>query len=909
LSIADQRVADAIAHMGQGRFAEAELLLRTVLQDFPEHAEAWHRLGVLALSAGHAGDAEGLIARSLAIQPQNPQARVNHGVALHALGRFEDSLAEYVAASAQDSNLVSAWINRAAPLQGLGRIDEAVAVLEHAITLDAQRPEAFNNLGNLYKEQGRLRDALAAYDQALALNPLMQEAFSNRLAAIKLDPTCDPQENLAWHRKWSAWFEAVCSDRLPLANSPDKSRRLRIGYVSPDCHSAMPDFIRPVWRHHDPGRFEVVVYFNRAPDFSRLPAPGLARVMAGMSDAQVAEQIRADGIDILVDLAAHTGKNRLGVFARQPAPVQITWLDYLGTTGLRSMQYRITDAIADPPGRTEAFHTESLLRMPQTEWCWEPPSDAAPVSPLPALRNGWLTFGSFNNHSKLTDETLAIWRDLLRQLPDARLIVAGVPDGYARERLRAILGAGDERLTLLSRTDVGSYRELIGSVDIALDPTPFSGATTTLDALWQGVPVATVGGPHSWSRSTASILAALELKAWVFESALDMTQALANVARAPEALAELRAMLRSRVANSPLVDAASFTRSLEDHFHRVWLKWCDDNAAASRGANPKVFDQSIARIHALNLAGGHEEALALAMQACDEWPSAKALQAALVQAALGWSRAREVSLAPVPAPARTGISFIICSIRPDRFAAISAQISSLFADHEVEVIGIHDARSLTEGYNRGAGRARFGTLVFCHDDIEFVNPDFASRVSHHLSHADLIGVAGASALVNGSWGDAGPPHLYGHVIHPAATGGFVYLVAGLQDQLMTGATALDGLWMACRREVWERVRFDEETFDGFHLYDIDFSHRASLAGFKVAVAGDLLIQHFSTGQYDQRWQRYNQRFLAKFPALSNVPNVDRYSLNVKLASIDQVKRLQQVLLHWRYGLPRTQMPA
>lgn len=907
----DQQVREAEQYFAANRFAEAEQRLREVLARSPRHPEALHKLGVIAFSAGHPGDAERLIRESLAIVPGNAAAWVNLGLALNALQRHAESVDAQRAALAIAPELESAHINQAGPLQALGRIDEAVAVLERAAKLNAERSETWNNLGNLYKEQGRVDDAVAAYDRALALDRFMQEAFSNRLAAMKLRSDIPPADNLAWHRRWSGWFEAVCSDRLPLRNTPDPSRRLRIGYVSPDCHTAMPDFIRPIWRHHDPARFEVFVYFNRAPNAARLPAVGASRTMAGLSDAQVAEQIRADGIDILIDLAGHTGKNRLGVFARQPAPVQITWLDYLGTTGLRAMQYRITDAIADPPGQTEDCHTESLLRMPHTQWCWEPPANAAPVTTLPALSHGALTFGSFNNYSKLTDATLALWRALLARLPETRLLVVSAPEGAARERLRRMLEVDDQRLILAPRVAAERYREMIGSVDIALDPTPFSGATTTLDALWQGVPVATVGGPHSWSRSTASILAALGLGDWRFQSSEDMTSALARLAREPAKLADLRGELRERVAASPLTDAAAFTRVLESHFEQAWRTWCDsritETVTGAEGA--KNFEQAVQRANALNAAGNTEDALLHALKACDEWPSAKALHAALAQAALGWSKGRDLAWPPLPVVPRTGISFVICSIRPERFAAISSQIDTRFADHDVEIIGIHDARSLTEGYNRGASRARFDTLVFCHDDIELMNADFASRMLHHLAHADLIGVAGASRLVNGSWGDAGPPHLHGQVIHPAADGGLIYLVAGLQDALMTGAQALDGLWMACRRAVWERVRFDELTFDGFHLYDIDFSHRARLAGFEVAVAGDLLVKHFSTGQYDQRWQRFNQRFLAKFPALCNVPNVDRYSLNVKLASMDQVDRLHRTLLNFRYGLPRTPMPA
>lgn len=902
MSIADQRVADAIAHMGQGKFADAELLLRTVLQDFPEHAEAWHRLGVLALSAGHAGDAESLIARSLSIQPQNPPARVNRGVALHALGRFEDSLAEYAAATAQDSNLVSAWINRAAPLQGLGRIDEAVVALEHAVTLDAERAETFNNLGNLYKEQGRLRDALAAYDRALALNPLMQEAFSNRLAAMKLCDDITPVENLVWHRRWSGWFEAVQRDHVPLDIAPDPGRKLRIAYLSPDCHTAVPDFIRPVWRQHDRDRFEVFVYFNhpRVASDPILPAPGPMRVMAVKSDEEVAHMIRADRIDILIDLAGHTGRNRLGVIARQPAPVQMTWLDYLGTTGLDAMHWRITDAVADPPGQTEDIHSETLLHLPDTQWCWEPPTDSAPpVADLPALKSGHLTFGSFNNFSKLTDATLRLWRDLLVALPEARLLVAGAPAGHGRERLADGLGACADRVHFVPRVSQNEYRGLIGTVDIALDPTPFSGATTTLDALWQGVPVATLGGPFPWSRSTQSLLSCLGLSDWSFASADAFIQAMRERAADLPALAALRAGLRERVAQSPITDAARFTSGLEANIRKVWRAWCAEQSAESVLSIPN-WDARFAKLATGDGVPALQSVLALyALR-----PSNAALHAEIARAALA-SVPNPVELDPVPHADRQSITFIICSIKPDKLTAIRGRIEHLFHDHDVEVIGLTDARSLSGAYNRGAAQAKGKWLVFCHDDIALPQEDFADRLFVHLAGHDLIGMAGASKLVDGHWERAGWPHLHGHILHRPPDGqGWVYYCAGLQAPVMTGLTAMDGVFLACRREVWESVKFDAETFDGFHLYDIDFSHRAARAGFRLAVPSDLLLVHDSTGRYDAVWQRCNERFLNKFPHQRGTPPAHRLSsLNVKLGTWDQVLRLRAALLAHGFGSP------
>lgn len=902
---ADQRVRDAEKHLAARRFAEAERCLREVLAQAPRHAEALHKLGVLAFSAGHPGDAERLIRDALSIAPGNAAAWVNLGLALNALQRFPEALEAQHAALAIAPALESAHINQASPLQALGRIDEAVEVLEHATKLNAERPETWNNLGNLYKEQGRVGDALTAYDRALALNPLMQEAFSNRLATMKLCADVPPGENLAWHRRWSGWFAAVERDYVPLEVTLEPARRLRIAYLSPDCHTAVPAFIRPVWRHHDPPAVEVFVYFNhpRAADDPQLPAPGARRIMAGRSDEEVARMIRADRIDVLIDLAGHTGKNRLGVIARQPAPVQMTWLDYLGTTGLDAMQWRITDAVADPLGETESILSERLIRMPDTQWCWEPPAQAPVLAPLPAGQNGFLTFGSFNNYSKLTDATLATWRELLSALPNARLLVAGAPEGRARQRLLDALSVSADRLQFAPRVAEQDYRALIGTVDIALDPTPFSGATTTLDALWQGVPVATLGGPFPWSRSTASLLQCLGLSDWVFADADAFIHAMQEHASNPAALANLRAALREIVSRSAITDAASFTSALEANIRKVWQVWCRARATVAPPTRAN-FDDGFTRLRALNAVGEGAAAMKLAMALYATRPSCALLHAEIARAALA-TVPDPVPFEAIPQAACQSVSFIICSIRPDKLAAIRARIELLFRDHDVEVIGLTDARSLSEAYNRGAAEARGKWLVFCHDDIALPQEDFADRLFAHLASHDLIGMAGASKLVDGHWERSGWPHLHGQILHRPPDGqGWVYYCAGLQAPVMTGLTALDGVFLACRREVWEAVKFDADTFDGFHLYDIDFTHRAARAGYRLAVPSDLLLVHDSTGRYDAVWQRYNRRFLAKFPDQQGIPPAHRLSsLNVKLGTWEQVLRLRAALLASGFGSP------
>ncbi|MBL8520543.1 MAG: tetratricopeptide repeat protein [Betaproteobacteria bacterium] len=894
--------ADGFAHLQAGRWPEAERAFRAALQLRAADANAWMGLGLVAHQVGRWSDALACFDRALEIAPGFAAAHVNRGNTLAATGQSDGACASFRRALDLDPELASARINLASALHALGRLDAAVAELERARARAADSAQVHNNLGNLYKDQGRVEDALASYERALAIHPALPAAFSNRLALLKLDTRIDARALRDAHAAWSRWFSAAGIDAPLLTNAPDPARRLKLGYVSPDAHTALPAFIDAVLAAHDRGAFEVYVYFNHPPPPGRLAALGaapLARVMRGMDDAAVARQIHADGIDILIDLAGHAGHNRLGVFARRAAPVQFSWLDYLCTTGVEGIDYRITDAVADPPGHEE-FHTEKLLRLPATQWCWTPPTDAPPVAPLPMHRNGFITFGSFNHAQKLTAATLDLWRQLLETLPDARLLVAGLPEGFARERVQLALAVDPARLEFLPRVSALMYREAIGRVDIALDPQPFSGATTTLDALFQGVPVLTWPGVRSCARSSASLLSALGMEAWIAQSAEEFVARARGWAAQADTLAALRDGLRARLLASPVCQVGSFTHQLESTLRTAWQAWCTERRAGrDRGAALMQVRQS----QGVN----PEDALAAAMALWRREPDWDLAKQDLVRAALAWGKAHPEARAewhrPFERVARQRVSVIACSIRPAQFEALRKGIAAQFAAHDLELIGIHDAKSLCEGYNRGARQATGDLLVFCHDDIEFVHADFGERVLAHLRQADLVGLAGATRLVSGDWRHAGAPHLVGQIIHrpPAGQEGFLYHAVGLHAPAEP-MRALDGVWLAMHRRVWEAVRFDEQVFDGFHLYDLDFTHRAALAGHRLVAPRDLLLMHFSTGRYDATWQRYQQRFLAKFPALPNVPGARRHgAIHVKLQALEQIDRVQAALVHAGFG--------
>lgn len=914
----DSHTARGFSLLQAGDRRRAQIAFHDAIRHDAQDVRAWLGLGIVAHRGGDYPAALEMFGRVLAIDANHAAALANRGNTLLAMGRVEESIASLRRALACDATTVGAWVNLGTALHAKGDLDAAVEALEKARQLQPHNSEVLNNLGNLYKDQGRLADALAAYDGALEANPLAAQPFSNRLSALKLDVRRSPREVAEEHMRWASVFAGARGEAPLLSNTPDPERRLRIGYVSPDCHIALPAFIDATIAAHDRGTFDVYCYFNHPQPASKLQAlkvEARARVMRGLDDRAVAAMVHADAIDILIDIAGHTGHNRLGVFARRPAPVQITWLDYLCTTGVAEMDFRLTDGVADPPGN-EAFHSERLLRLPNGQWCWTAPADAPDVGPLPCLRNGRVTFGSFNHVQKLTDATLELWSALLHALPGARMLLAGVPPGLARVRVVERLACGAERLEFLERLPPQAYRAAIGRADLALDALPFSGATTTLDALYQGVPVLTLPGRSSCSRSTASLLTTLGRQEWIARDRDDFVARAVALAGNVDALAGVRASLRAALAASPLTDRQRFVGDLESALREAWRDWCE------RGAADRARHAAIARAKAEVERGAAPAAMEAVVSVLRERPYWELPKRLLAHAGLGWARANPDAEppwhAPPPAVPRTLVSAIVCSIRPDYFAAVSQALHAQFAQHELELIGIHDARSLCEAYNRGAASARGEVLVFCHDDIAFLHADFGARVLAHLQHFDGLGVAGADRLVNGDWTAAGAPHLFGQVVHQPRAGesGFVLYVAGLHGA--KGAShapcapvaALDGVFMAVRRGVWERIRFDEATFDGFHLYDIDFTFRAQRAGFKFAVASDLRLCHFSSGRYDARWHGYNRRFLAKFPQLSNCLPADRHSpLNVKLQTLEQVERLLTALFHCRFGARETQSAA
>jgi protein O-GlcNAc transferase len=482
----------------------------------------------------------------------------------------------------EDSEPEAAY-NLATDLRRQGRVDEAESAAAAAARLSPAQGEYHALHAALLLQQGFASQALAAIRRAIQCAPHRSYLRSQELFMMNLIDGVDARELAEKHRAFGGQLEVVVSPR----KHPDRDvgkQRLRIGYVSSDLRGhPVTLFLLPVLERRTRERFEVYCYSStlQTDEFtSRVQAACDRWIDARpLSDMELAQAIADDGIDVLVDLNGHSGQVRMGTFAAKPAPLQFSWLGYLNTTGLSRMDFRLTDASCDPPNEAQALHSERLQMLPHSQWCYRPFIDVASSLKAPFETKGFITFGSLNNAMKLTPQIALRWGRILRAIPDARMVIADIGSEAKRQALllSIVEGGGDAaQVTFAPRIDLASYYRMIGGIDIALDSQPYGGGTTTLDALWMGVPVVTARGALSCSRSASSILTAMDLRDWIAPS-LDEYESLAvERARDVHALSRLRRTLRERLHASVLMDEALFTAEFEAALERMWKS----NAAA-----------------------------------------------------------------------------------------------------------------------------------------------------------------------------------------------------------------------------------------------------------------------------------------------------------------------------------------
>jgi predicted O-linked N-acetylglucosamine transferase (SPINDLY family) len=523
---------------------------------------------------------------ALELQPDFPEALNNLGNILLSLRRHNESIATFERAIAQRSDYAEALANLGSAQREASFPDLAQQALEEAIRIKPDFAAAHSNLGNAYFDQGKLDLALDSYRRGIELGQDERDFVPNYLFSLNYSPTAsDAYIAEETRRICEAKYNDLLSAPVAMAPVAVGQHRLRVGYVSPDFWMhPVARFMLPVLEHHDRSRFEIFAYS------SRYLKDGMTTEIAKrvehwhdvypLDDAALADQIRADGIDLLIDLTMNARDCRPGLFARKLAPVQITYLAYVGTTGMATMDYRITDVVLDPPDAEEPLpFIEQPLRLPRCWWSFAepPPVVTIPaVVPPPCLSQGVISFGSLNNFVKVNEDVRALWAELVASVPGSRLILH-IKETRARQGLLdyfAARGVASDRITLIGYQNGPDYMATYGQIDIALDTSPFAGGTTSFDALWMGVPLVTLAGERSSSRGGASILTSLGRPEWIARTPGEYIAIAQRLAADPQQLASIRSGLRAELQASPLMDNAGFTRELEDLYRQAWEERC-----------------------------------------------------------------------------------------------------------------------------------------------------------------------------------------------------------------------------------------------------------------------------------------------------------------------------------------------
>ncbi|MGE3934428.1 MAG: tetratricopeptide repeat protein [Rhodospirillaceae bacterium] len=568
-----------------GRTEEAIAAFRAAVALAPEDVEAMNNLAATLVFDGQVEEALTLARRAVARAPQMAETHNTLALALQRAGRIDEAIAAL-------RHAIEIAPQTPEPYQNLGRmledrelLSEAEALYRKLVTLNPREATAYSSLGILLRKSGRTEDAVPFYRRATELRPDNPVYGSNFLFARLADPAADEAALLEEHVAWAVRHAAGIPRATAWANGPaDPDRRLRVGFVSPDLRRhPVAYMLMPLIAALDPAAVEVYAYATRGPadeltERMQAMVPHW-RDIAKLNDEAAETAIRADGIDILFDLAGHTAGHRLLLFARKPAPIQATWLGYATTTGLDAIDYVFGDAAMMPPGTDDRW-SETVVRLPRTGFCIAPPEEAPPVGPLPAAaRGGVITFGSLNNPSKITRAALDLWARVLAAVPGSRLLMQyrGLQDTGVVARMREAFAARNiqpDRVDFRGGAARAKFIAAYNEIDIGLDPFPYSGAMTTFEATWMGVPVVSMAGDRGAGRQSAAILRPAGLDELVCDDPAAYVAAAVRLASDPEGLARMRAGLRGRLAASPVCDGPAFARDVEAALRTVWRRWC-----------------------------------------------------------------------------------------------------------------------------------------------------------------------------------------------------------------------------------------------------------------------------------------------------------------------------------------------
>jgi protein O-GlcNAc transferase len=508
------------------------------------------------------------------------RVQFNLGFGLKAEGRLDEAIAAYRQAVALKPDFAEAYNNLGNALKEQGRLDEAVVAYRQAIAAKREYSKAFSNLGNALKDKGQIDEAIAALRQAVACDPADVAIGSNLVYALHFHPGYDAEAILSENRRWyERHGRGLASAIGSYENERSANRRLRVGYVSPHFREhCQALFTVPLLAHHDHEQFEIFCYSSVGrPDAVTERLAGYAdnwREVGSLSDEGLAGRIREDRIDVLVDLTMHMSQGRPLLMARKPAPVQVAWLAYPSTTGIETIDYRLTDPYLDPPG-SDGHYCEKSIRLPETFWCYDPLTSEPRVNELPAAAAGHITFGCLNNFGKVHEAVLVVWARVLRQVEKSRLLLLAEQGDHWQRTIDRLGREGIDpgRIEFVLPRPRKSYLELYHFIDIGLDSFPCNGHTTSLDSFWMGVPVVSLVGRTAMARAGLCQLTNLGLTELAGQTAEEFVRIAVELARDLPRLGELRSTLRGRMERSALMDAPRFARNIETAYRGMWKNW------------------------------------------------------------------------------------------------------------------------------------------------------------------------------------------------------------------------------------------------------------------------------------------------------------------------------------------------
>ncbi len=567
----------------QGNLDRAIAIYQQAIQSDPNDSSTWNHLALALYERGKIEEAIAACQKALSINPNFDEACITMGLICKSRGQIDQAINYYNKAITLRPGTPMAHNNLALALKERGRYDEALASCKKALELKPDLAGAHSNLGLIYKDMGLLDVAIESFRKAIELDTRLVLAHDNLLMTLQYHPDTTPAMQYAESRVWNRLHASHLYEKIkPHANDKNPDRKLKIGYLSSDFKNhPVGRFILPLLENHDQSNFEIFCYSHvaKSDDLTEKLKSSAHhwRNIIGMTDTEIVQLIRKDQIDILIDLAVHSADNRLTVFAYKPAPIQMTYLGSPDGTGLDSIDYRISDQYFDADPDYHEYFAEESIWLPRTYWCYQPSAAMPEVGELPSISAGHITFGCLNNFCKVTLPTLDAYARIMQQVPGSRLILRCYPGSHQKRLLQIFADKGitSDRIELVGWVPVNKFFNLYNRIDIALDPFPYNGGTTTCDATWMGVPVITLAGKTAVGRAGVSTLSTLGLHELIAEGVDAYIQKAIALASDSQQVERYRSTLRDRMKNSPMTDAPGFARDIETAYRIAWRKWCN----------------------------------------------------------------------------------------------------------------------------------------------------------------------------------------------------------------------------------------------------------------------------------------------------------------------------------------------